>query len=1388
MLRSLFIWVVLFLGIAFAQVNPLLKKGEVISDIGNTGNGQFIEVPLSTVFYAPTMHIIDNIIVYSDRLIISDDCVMDGLNHESCPLDKKECEVETQVSQGSAERREGHISCSQLSTSAYFDEILNKCVLPASSAKVCRNYPGSHYDGSRDKCVTGGQYIAPPVIQHTTRRWWNCDSCGFMPISTFLPIIKAAGGTYIKNMGQKSVGQNSVFYKISHDAKKAFSIWVDGGTVLTIHPGDYFWLGYKGLMNKSGVKSSPNVRKPYINASVNTTLYPCETGYTQIDVNGAKWCTNESLFAPSCGNRFFNQRIKNECVGDKQKYDFFAYSCPTDRNIYGNAWGVIDPGGDCGEYSLTIDTNGDGIKDRCNSPEPDAENCKRLTHSCSFNPDAVCILDEKELDYNDFTKWEVINYNNVEHKDCARYSGGSWWVVDEVKKNSVWQKCNGVPTYFLSNYVLRDGHITMEGTFKTDDPGDNDWFGFVFGFQDRGNYFLLDWSRWKNDIWRGGQKDANGAPVNGGIPLTLTKLTNNSTNIGGNMWYHRDSPPSFDVLARKDNGGWSTGQEYQIKLDITSHDIKVWIGKAGEPMTLDIDYHSDVALDVTGKLGFYNYSISRVTYRDFNIQWEDGENVTKLFKRPLENPSTLSGEYKSSEFGSLREGTCTDSDKHCLYALSVITANDNKLCLEDKTGRSGCFESLEECTFEGIISDSGIKVPPLFSFLNSSDEVISGYHSNIKKDFNSPTDISLDFTSLPTSNYLLEQVKSSASLGDKITVDFWLYWRGGKGMPVGFSIYDLWITDYLGFFKFGFNTGKGDLYGIRDIGFMKDSWHRITAVFTHGDLLQNELYIDGIKQTLSEQHSTRLTHSSERADITKSLQLSGWTANSSYSLDAKIAGFNVYDGRLTADEIGRLVSGGTIGGISKIKIGKNSISGFDADNTLLGEINSSCELSGKVGFEGKDSRELCSVVRLKPRNLISTQSIGVLYSTGNGNPIGLGTDIIWAGALPVPSSATLPKTWTSCGHPTSSPLQEIQYGDEESIPFYLSGSGANISFCDGGGSDGNWYVYKDRILESCSANEKEVVVDGNNYCEYKSFTKGVCESNLANVAPDMLETNIEAGGVIVASVYHNVKVANPITAAKIVDNRIEFWNSYENKGNSGHIEIMKKVSTKDALDGFTHEFEELTKLYSEGFTGFKTYENNMTYATSLESMDVAACSSHLAGTHYFLAERNASDLIGNKALDTFSHYQDGSFGGYCLIQRPGEYDNKHAEYAIKNTLIEKVYTAYYCSPWGCDNHKCGYAECPTDFLGTTIQPDDRARVLAETCLEQKCDITKDFFRYCGSPSGCDENDPTITKTQEGLCKQADCNGEDLFDSGTGQCEKEGCTYIKRGNKCFKKLY
>jgi len=1448
-----------------------LQKDADIEFIGKRKGYERITVPKEIVEYEPILRDIENTIFYTEREIKKATCIIDQHNHEACPLDKEECGVKTEYTQGSASIGEGHISCSQLDNTSYFSDSLNKCVLPASSANVCKNYKDSHYDSARDKCVAGEQYQASPVGSTVERKWWNCDSCGIMPINQFLPVIQAAGGTYIKISGNYTAG-NIDFKKVVHDAKKPFTIWVDGGTVLTVQPGEYFGLAYKRLANKGGTVSSPSVRKPFLYARVATTTYPCKTGYKQIDINGDKWCTNEVLYVPSCENKYFNQRKKDECIGDRKKYSFFNYSCPADLNVYGNPWEIIDPGGDCGEYNLQVDTDGDGLKDECNNPSPPSRNCERTVYNCSFNPDAICILDEKELDYNDFTKWTVENYNN----DA---SAGDWEVLN---KNSVLQHKNGYPTYFLSNYELRDGHITMEGTFKTDDPGDNDWFGFVFGLKDTKNYYLLDWSRWKNDNYRSNH-DAQGNPTLGAIPLTLSKVSNLGTY--GPLWNHLNNGNNFKVLQRKDNGGWTSGQEYKIKIDVTRNDIKVWIGKVGEPMSLDINYHSNIAMDITGKLGFYNFSISKVTYKDFKIEWANGQDIDHTKKRLLGVPS-VEGEYKSSEFGTIRGYECGEN---CRFALSKIyVKNQNSLCFKDRVGSEGCFNFSNECEFTGLIQEIGNIPPPLYSFLNSPNEDIPNYNGNINEEHDSPTGISLDFNDLDGSTYFMQSVKDTAMENDKVTVDFWMKWDGySEGMIFGFQEYGLWMsrteTDK---YVFGFNNQDGNILGINDASILKSGWHRVTAVFTHGDVEPNKIYIDGNEQVIQNNVITgKATVNGSRTLETESYDTHFWRwgIEDLFRVDTN----KVYqmNGSVTIDA--SMLSSGQI--LPPQYLGYAS---YDIDKKLIG-----AHLIMKA--PGSTDTRLSRDLKPGDTKMYLDDATGWVNSVGHVyDGIELNHSFLWYGYVDstghVYDDYSYTRNHSGFGVWKEGAIKNVSGQWEISLYKPWSGplihSGTAVRNGDRGGTY-NYAVFNGERLDSGVHSGSitfggEILNDGINYLDkFRPGTAYVCPVTISNyrtpnpvkvkwhdismshsdsglspsvnLSPDIrrvmqlsgfgkdggnsfggkiaginvydgelssaqierlingeyfngvsylkIDQNTITGydaadtelGNIVSTCKLSGKVGfrtkegnktNPITAAIGIDNRIEFWDSFT-AGSVGHIEPLKYVKEDDKKLGYEHEFKEFSKLYQSGFTAFKSFDNNNTYAVSLNPMSITECAERLKNTHYFLAERNSSDQIGIDAVRSLNHYSDGSFGEYCIIEKTGSYDNYHAQYAVKDIHLEKVYPTYYCSPWSCESHQCGVASCKKNFLGNVIKNKDRSRVLNSVmCIDQECDINDDYFSVCGNKTGCPDT-PGIYKKEDDQCVQAECKDGGSLNTQSGMCEKLGCkNSIDAGDgTCFKKL-
>lgn len=140
-------------------------------------------------------------------------------------------------------------------------------------------------------------------------------------------------------------------------------------------------------------------------------------------------------------------------------------------------------------------------------------------------------------------------------------------------------------------------------------------------------------------------------------------------------------------------------------------------------------------------------------------------------------------------------------------------------------------------------------------------------------------------------------IVTSAKTGDQVSVSFEMTWNGNNSsMPIGFYSYDLWFTDG----TFGFNTGVGDIYGISNTKFLIGTTHTITAIFTQGNVTSNQLYIDGVQQTLSQVLGKP---NNAVADITKELNIGPWDINSGYGFQGTMDNIQLHNRALSTAEI-----------------------------------------------------------------------------------------------------------------------------------------------------------------------------------------------------------------------------------------------------------------------------------------------------------------------------------------------------------------------------------------------------------------------------------------------------------------------------------------------------
>lgn len=180
-------------------------------------------------------------------------------------------------------------------------------------------------------------------------------------------------------------------------------------------------------------------------------------------------------------------------------------------------------------------------------------------------------------------------------------SGNGNWVVagDNL---SVLQTINGQPTVFLSDdtYI----NTSFEGAFRAGADGDDDYMGFVFGWQSPNDFYLFDWKQ--------GQQSGS-APG-----YYLSHITASGTTSTTDDWWevipfsnhHVDNLTNgYDVLATNLGTGWVDNVLYDFILDYTNSQIKISIGGT-DIFTLAGSYSA-------GNFGFYNYSQSQVYYEGF---------------------------------------------------------------------------------------------------------------------------------------------------------------------------------------------------------------------------------------------------------------------------------------------------------------------------------------------------------------------------------------------------------------------------------------------------------------------------------------------------------------------------------------------------------------------------------------------------------------------------------------------------------------------------------------------------------------------------------------------------------------------------------------------------
>ncbi|HWB05802.1 MAG TPA: VPDSG-CTERM sorting domain-containing protein [Verrucomicrobiales bacterium] len=197
-------------------------------------------------------------------------------------------------------------------------------------------------------------------------------------------------------------------------------------------------------------------------------------------------------------------------------------------------------------------------------------------------------------------------------------AAGNW--VLGAGNTSVTQTVNADPSFFLNN--INQTAYSIDGSWQVVSAGgDNDYMGFVFGYQNSSNFYLFDWkagtqaNAGRNAAEGMTIKQFTGATGNGLTDLSVAEFWENEVDFG-----------DMDVLAtnHSTSAGWVAGTTYNFHLDfnVVPGQFSIVVKQGATELW------NQTVNDSTftgGQFGFFNNSQQQVKYEGF--EQEGGTRV-----------------------------------------------------------------------------------------------------------------------------------------------------------------------------------------------------------------------------------------------------------------------------------------------------------------------------------------------------------------------------------------------------------------------------------------------------------------------------------------------------------------------------------------------------------------------------------------------------------------------------------------------------------------------------------------------------------------------------------------------------------------------------------------
>uniref|UniRef100_A0A6Q2Z730 Thrombospondin 4a n=1 Tax=Esox lucius TaxID=8010 RepID=A0A6Q2Z730_ESOLU len=327
--------------------------------------------------------------------------------------------------------------------------------------------------------------------------------------------------------------------------------------------------------------------------------------------------------------------IDNDLVGD---------SCDTNQDSDGD--GHQDTKDNCPNVinSSQLDTDKDGLGDECdddddndNIPDtlpPGPDNCRLVPNPdqldenndgvgdiCESDFDQDKIIDRidncpenAEVTLTDFRAYQTV----VLDPEGDAQIDPNWVVLNQGME--IVQTMNSDPGLAVG-YTAFSG-VDFEGTFHVNTVTDDDYAGFIFGYQDSSSFYVVMWKQTEQTYWQATPFRAVAEP---GIQLKAVKSKSGpGEHLRNSLWHTGDTNDQVRLLWKDPrNVGWKDKISYRWYLQ---HRPQVGYIRARFYEGTELVADSGVTIDTTmrgGRLGVFCFSQENIIWSNLKYRCND---------------------------------------------------------------------------------------------------------------------------------------------------------------------------------------------------------------------------------------------------------------------------------------------------------------------------------------------------------------------------------------------------------------------------------------------------------------------------------------------------------------------------------------------------------------------------------------------------------------------------------------------------------------------------------------------------------------------------------------------------------------------------------------------